>query len=185
MASERKRFNKYVASLSQRALAKVKPLPYLRVLADAEWKEHCAAIERLWSVKGHWYPLSGNNPPPHVLPFHTDYFDQEKVDLLRGILMDRRQHRVLSLRWSIGFEIELDSFEPSYKWSVGSRFLYGAGEEAFWTNPACDFLVYASHENSITIAGAWLVEAFERAMPGCRECTYLGELSTDDLRGLW
>ena len=89
------------------------------------------------------------------------------------------------LRWSLGIEIELESFCPSFASSAGSDSLYGAGEEGFWTGGESDWLVYVSHENSITLAGAWLVSAFENAVPGSASLTFLGQIPTADRRGRW
>lgn len=94
--------------------------------------------------------------------------------LLREILRKRSIERVWEIRWSMTSEIDLDSFSPSYAQSGGSTKLYGANEEAYWTSAEFQWLVYASHEDSITLAGEWLVAAFEDAVPGCRAFTYPG-----------
>ena len=69
-----------------------------------------------------------------IVAFHTDYFDQTKMFLLREILRKRSIERVWEIRWSMTSEIDLDSFLPSYAQSGGSTKLYGANEEAYWTS---------------------------------------------------
>ena len=71
---------------------------------------------------------------------------------------------------------ELKSFHPSLIRGFTEPPFFGTGEEAF---------VFASHENSITLTGEWLTEAFRKAVPNCEDSTYLGQLSTPDLRGRW
>jgi len=186
MQDQRRLFVDYIGSLAARELAAVAPLPYRRVLPEFEWKQVWTRIESRWRIDGAWYPLVEGAPPLDVLPFHVDYFDLQKIDALRNILAERGIARVIELRWSVGQELELESFCPSFAISAGSGRLYGAGEEAYWTGTEeTDWLVYVSHESSITIAGAWLISRLERAFPDCRAFTYLGEISTPDRRGRW
>ena len=66
------------------------------------------------------------DPCENIVAFHTDYFDETKMYLLREILRKRAIERVWEIRWSMTSEIELDSFSPSYAQSGGSTKLYGA-----------------------------------------------------------
>ncbi|MEP7364073.1 MAG: hypothetical protein ABI972_12525 [Acidobacteriota bacterium] len=184
MDDERRRFLQYIESLSQLELGKVRPLPYLRILTVDETKPLWDLVEKRWGIKGYCYPPPDGELPSDMLAFHTDYFDEQKIEIVRKILAERGIKRIRQLR-GIGLEIELESFQVSFSVSMGSKVLYGAGEEGYWMSEGQDFLVCASHEASITIGGAWLVEAFEHAVPGCRERTYLGELRSDDFRGRW
>src|ERR1017187_682000 len=45
------------------------------------------------------------------------------------------------------------------------------------------WVVYASHESSITVCGDWLIQFFRKEWPGCEELSYRGPFSTEDLRG--
>lgn len=186
MQDQRRLFVDYIRSIPPRKLAAVEPLPFRRVLSEVEWKQVWTRIENRWQIDGAWYPLVEGVPPPDVLPFHTDYMDQQKIEALRSILAESGVERVIELRWSVGQELELESFSPCFANSAGSGRLYGAGEEAYWTGTeSTDWLVYVSHERSITVAGAWLISKLEQAFPDCRAFTYLGEISTSDLRGRW
>lgn len=53
--------------------------------------------------------------------------------------------------------LSLREWEPAYD-----------GMEHFWTSEPLDWLVYVSHEQSITLGGTWLIEAFKRAEPTWR-----------------
>ena len=166
---ERMKFIEHVSSLSRRRLAAVRPLPFRRVLRPDERSHLCGETKKRWAIAGHWYPLASCGSPSDVIAFHTNYFDQKKIDVLRSILSERGVKRLWEFRWSVACEIELDSFYPSFEQAAGSNTLYGACEEGFWTNVRNDWLVYASPESSITLAGSWLVSEFELAMPDCVE----------------
>ncbi len=61
------------------------------------------------------------------------------------------------------YEIELAHFEAAYD-----------GREGYWTSGEMDWLIYASHESSITVAGEWLLEAVKSVWPEWREHVYTG-----------
>lgn len=103
--------------------------------------------------------------------------------ILRTFLGANGVDRLLELRWSFACELDLALFNPRFESSGGNDILYGAGQETFWTNAPYEFLVYASHGSSISIAGDWLVTAFEREVPQCRNHTYHGPIPTPDRRG--
>jgi hypothetical protein len=58
-------------------------------------------------------------------------------------------------------ELDLELFAPAY-----------TGAEAFWTDRSFDWLIYASHESSVTVTGVRLLPAFKRAFPGWRDWSY-------------
>jgi hypothetical protein len=185
LQKDREGFIQYIATLPKHQLANVKPLPFRRVLSEEEQKHLWKELADIWGVDGVWHPFMEGDLPPSTLTFHTDYFDQQKIQMLNKILADHGHTRMRELRWTIGCEIAIESFDPQFEISGGSETLYGAGQEGFWTTANRDALIYVSHENSVTISGHWLVSAFEQAFPGCREFPYLGQISTPDRRGTW
>ena len=62
---------------------------------------------------------------------------------------------------------------------------YGLGGEQYSTSELTDWVVYASHESSITIAGDWLIRILKENWPEWLQRTYQGPYSTGDLRGTW
>jgi hypothetical protein len=113
--------------------------------------------------------------PPGILAFHTDYFDR-KEEILRSLLRERGINRIWELR-EFGddeYELDLALFLPQYNFAEG-----------YWTSLHSDWLVYASHEASITLAGDWLVAGFRRIAPDCDCYQYGGPFNTSDLRGSW
>ena len=61
------------------------------------------------------------------------------------------------------YELELSVFEP-----------YHNGAGGYWCSEPMDWVIYASHEESITIGGEWLIEAIKRAWPGLDVIHLLG-----------
>jgi len=172
-------FKAYVGAMTPADLAQVEPLPYRRVLEKEESDRLWGELKRVWGVGGgYWYPLKEGPVPPDSLAFHTDYFKSINGErLLREALQRRGVSRVFLLQ-EFGdpeYEIELGIFEPEYK-DGGEQ--YSMSEDVSW-------MVYASHESSVTVCGQWLTDSFRKLRPECAERTYNGPYPTPDLRGTW
>ena len=127
-----------------------------------------------------WFPLREGHVPPHVITFHTDYFGRMSgTQILRKALEKRSVTRIYQLQ-EFGppepeYEIELGLLEPAYN----------SGGEQYSTSNPNDWVVYASHESSITICGEWLTAVFKQEWPEWSQRAYGGPYSTDDMRGTW
>ncbi|HEY6466908.1 MAG TPA: hypothetical protein VIY69_12995 [Candidatus Acidoferrales bacterium] len=179
MHEEAEDFKVYVQNLTTTDLIRVEPLPYRRVLGKQEREQLWAQLRGTWAIESHyWFPLIEAVAPSNILYFHTDYFQRiGGHSLLREAL---REHGVSTvfLVHEFGdpdYEIELGIFEPSYR----------DGGEQYSTSKQMDWIVYASHESSITIGGGWLIHVLRALHPECLEHTYRGPYSTPDLRGSW
>jgi hypothetical protein len=181
LREESEDYKTYIRILNEGDLLSVAPLPFRRVLADKECKELWSQLKMTWDIgEGYWFPLREGQAPPNVLAFHVDYFKAiNGFAILRNVLGQRGISRVFELH-EFGpdepdYEIELSIFEPAYRW----------GGEQYCTATGVDWVVYASHESSITLGGDWLVEVLKERWPGCVDRTYGGPYSTKDLRGTW
>lgn len=161
MAEERKHFAAYIQRLIIATVRNISPLPYRRTLLPAEQKRLWLDLNRRWGTEqGYWHPLITRDMPPGILAFQAAWFDHAMSSgQLRGIFARRGITRL----WELGeggpaFEIATDSFEPMY-----------AGAEGYWTSPGLDWLIYASHESSITIAGDWLIAEVKALWPDWEE----------------
>jgi hypothetical protein len=178
MAEEREVFARFVRSVPESQLASVEPLQLRRVFGEEELRQLWENLDARWDVKKHhyWWPLRDGAGPPDALSFHTDWFDAIRVAAFREVLTGHGVSQVWELRefgeW--GCEQDVSTLEPVY-----------TGEEGYWTSLSADWLVYASHESSITLAGAWLVAGFRERFPRCDEFWYAGPMSTPDQRGTW
>lgn len=52
------------------------------------------------------------------------------------------------------YELSVSSFEPHYN-----------GLEGFWSDKNLDWIIYASHESSITVGGEWLLNEIKTVWP--------------------
>lgn len=177
IAEERAKFITFIRSLTAEQINAAKPLPFRRTLAKEESDQIWTQLKAKWEIDGdYWYPLKSKKLPAGILAFHTDYFGDNKEVILRELLTRREIRRIWELRehGDDEYELELALFRPRYN-----------GAEGYWTSSGADWLVYASHESSITLAGDWLVAGFKDIVPDCDRYQYGGPFSTADLRGTW
>ena len=170
MDEERELFGRYVSDLSHEELARVEPLPFRRTLSPKESAALWAELEKRWGVKGYWYPLDRAPeaaPPPHASAFSSDPFHGDDLQkCLRDVLSTLGATRVWELReldTDTNNEIELALLEPVY-----------TGAEGFWMDSSFDWLIYASHEGSVTVAGRDLLPALYEAWRNWRDYLYDG-----------
>jgi len=165
IAEERELFCTFVRGLATRALHAVAPLPYRRSLGKAEHTRLWSHLRERWgpSEGGPWHPLLGEDLPPHVLALQQAWYARAiPPALLQRILRQHGVVRVWELReFGPEYELDLDELEPVYNFAEG-----------YWTSGDMAWLVYASHESSITVAGEWLVAAIKAAWPDWDQHVY-------------
>jgi hypothetical protein len=178
MDEERETFAHFVRSVTVNELESVEPLQFRRVFGKEELNQAWHRLDDVWDIKmGHgWWPLRAGVAPSNVIAFHEDWFNRDKIAALRELLLDHGIDRVWELRefgeWAC--EQSTMALKPAY-----------TGEEGYRMSSKVDWLVYVSHESSVTLAGEWLVEGFRRRFTVCDHFTYGGPMSTPDQRGAW
>ncbi len=164
MAEEREHFVAYVQQLTVATVQSVTSLPYRRTLLLPEEERFRREMERHWGVgKGYWHPLIARDIPAGILAFQAAWFIYAvPIEQLRDILVGRGITRLWELRESsAGFEIAIGLFVPTY-----------TGGEGYWTSPGFDWLIYASHESSVTVAGEWLLAEIKAIWPDWERYLY-------------
>lgn len=143
---EREKLCEFINNLNEIDLEKVKPLFYRKVLSEKESESLRKKLSERWSVDGYWFPLSVDKPE-NTEAFIADHFENDfGFEKLRQIVSELKIKRVFEVNENnINYEIEISVFEPYY-----------SGSEGFWFDESFDWLIYASHENSITFAGSIL-----------------------------
>jgi len=153
-------FVQYVRGFPDDDLTEVERLPFRRTLAVSEREQVWSEIKARWGIEGYWYPLSAKAPKDALALDAEPFFDAETQTRLREALAAIGVSRVWELREfdvdpeSPDRELDLEFFEPVY-----------TGAEGFWTDRSLDWLIYASHEDSVTVAGRRLLPAFKHAVP--------------------
>jgi len=161
---ERESFVRFVEASNERDWAAVAPLPFRRVLhedeADRLYRDFCAR----W---GRWYggAVEGSVAEPY-LTLHVAIVDAlpAKEHTIRAMLHALGVVRLFEVReHGDSFELELAAAGLSYD-----------GAEGFWFVHAMDWMIYASHESSITFGGERLITAARQAVPELDRYTYRG-----------
>ena len=155
-AEERTAFCDFIRGLSHSDMSAVEPLPFRRVFAADESEAVWARLRERWQIPaGYWYPLA-NCTLAGVVAFDAAAFNEgAPADRLQGILQRRGVERVWELReYGPDYEQEVSLFNPHYN-----------GAEGYWSSGALDWIVYASHESSVTVGG-WLLGEVQALWPG-------------------
>ena len=147
MNEEREALDNFISEVTEDDLLFVEPLFYRRVLTAEEGTTIWDRLQTDWGVsQAYWYPLA-DHKREDIEAFQDAYFETELgSEKLRAIF---RTHGIETL-WEmredgINYELELSVFEPYYN-----------GNEGHWCDATFEWIVYASHESSITIGG-WLL----------------------------
>jgi hypothetical protein len=149
MSQERGDFCRYIGGLTQPDLMAIERLPYRRVLTTDESKAIWSRLRSRWEIRdGYWYPLADCKLPA-VVAFKTNAFGEALAyERLRHVLAARGIERLWELReCGPEYEEDLSLFEPFYN-----------GAEGYWSSGDLDWIVYASHESSVTVGGSLLGE---------------------------
>jgi hypothetical protein len=167
-------FDEYISGLDTLQLQLIEPLPSRRVLTESESKQLRQTLAARWGVNGYWYPLAQLDSRVNVIAFHAELWEQRRgTEILLKALEERGIDKCFELlEGPSDYEIDRTLIDPTYR-----------GDEIFITS---DFgwLVYSSHESSISVAG-WLANAFRSLWPDWSRITYQGPFHTTDLRGTW
>jgi len=156
---ERRNLSSFVEGLNAADLRSVEPLFYRRVMSDEEVDLIRGKLNQHWNVcRGYWFPLTIDRPE-NVEAFQDSYFEKEISEgKLRRLLDARGVVKIYEIReHGANYELELSTFEPYYN-----------GAEGFWCDDNYDWVIYASHESSITVGG-WLLSEVKQNWPNWKE----------------
>jgi len=127
-----------------------------RILPKSEADVLRKRMASAWGVDtGYWWPLSDPRPP-HAEGFQDYYFEREfGYAALRRIFAEHGVTSAFEFREDgEAYVVRVATFEPCY-----------TGLEGFWTSDRFDWILYASHESSVTVGGEWLLPAVQAAWP--------------------
>jgi hypothetical protein len=167
-------FDKYVSSLGTGQLQLIEPMPSRRVLTKSESDKLRQTLARRWDATGYWYPLSQLNSGMNVVAFHEELWEQRRgTEIFLRALEERAIDKCYALlEGPSDYELDRALVDPTYR-----------GDETFMTSDF-EWLLYSSHEYSITVAG-WLADVFRSRWQDWARITYEGPFHTANLRGTW
>jgi len=112
-------------------------------------------MKSVWDInKYYWYPLS-ECKRDDLIAFNSEYIDSdEKLNEIIKLFKEHGENQVFEfLETGQTYEIEISNLYPYYCYNKDST-----GGEGFWTSDKMDWIIYASHEGTITFGGEWLVK---------------------------
>lgn len=137
---------------------------HMRTLNQDESEQVWKQLQEHWdTTRAGWYPMTGREMPPDVIAFQAEwFFSQISIEALHRILQTHAITRIWELReGGAVYEMDYQFLEPFYD-----------GEEGYWTSQNMDWLIYVSHEHSLTVAGEWLIAAIKTIWPRWKEHLY-------------
>ncbi len=161
-AEERVALEQFLVESTPQAWRTAQPLPYRRILAKEETDALYEAFKQRWGI---WYGgYADRTELPPYLTLHIQVWDRLPVEAaLRDFLTSRGIDRVFELA-ELGPSCECEPDLPTFQYgSETLRFVAG-----------CPWMIYASHESSITFGGAELVEHLRAALPRLGDYDYRG-----------
>ena len=152
---EREKFSTFVRQLDRTNVWDFDALPYQRVLGDDETSTVWSNLQR-WDVQpnDYWYPLVPTKITG-LVAFDSDAFD--------AAVPSRALSKILASN-DIARIWELREHGPSYIQDINCISPIYNGAEGYWTSNDIDWLIYASHEMTITIGG-WMLNAVKNIWP--------------------
>jgi hypothetical protein len=169
---ERASFLTFVATVSEEEAASMALAPYRHFLTPSERERVRTRLRKRWGVDPrdhYWFPLDDRfvSGEQSVLAVQDAYFHLEVgVAALKDLLGRRKVRRV----WQVEESLLSPDLEQDPHWCT----FHQTGGETYWTAPKLDWLIYASHERSLTFAGEWLVPAVKRLWPNWEQRIYDG-----------
>lgn len=176
LKDEGESFEQFVRTITDEELGAVEPLPYRRVLMPEETEILWNRFRSVWGIAGfYWFPLADLSPGMNAIAFHEELWQERGGrDLVQQALREKNIERCFVLR-------ELGP--PHYECAANIVDATYDGSESFATSDF-SWLIYASHESSITVAG-WLADLCRLEWRDWADLTYGGAFHTNDLRGTW
>jgi hypothetical protein len=159
---ERYQFSLFIRKAREDVLAAEGQLPFRRVLGTIEEKNFYNALFEEW---GKWYggATDLNGKRSDAITLHEEAMKAPGAyNHLHEAFTERGIYRVFELRETDG-GYELDTEIATFD-----------GSENFWTTPNLDWLVYTSHEASITFGGNWLIDRMRSFLPDFEKYNYKG-----------
>ena len=130
-----------------------------RELPDDERDALWARASAVWDIRDtHWHPLAETSRED-VAAFRASAFHAAVGAAgLRAALAAHGVRRVVETREFAELPTrELDLAQADFEYDFA---------EGYWCDARLDWLVYASHEDTLAVGGAWLSDAVKQQWPG-------------------
>ena len=168
---ERELFCAHINGLGAGALVRVVPLPFHRTLREDESRALWMRVNERWGAGGsYWFPLvQFDEMPSDLIAFRLENLSTEiGIPRLRELLASRGVRRLYELNVE-GFRQHFGAparhgTQPEYEMDLSLFEPRGQGER-YWTDDETEWLIYLSHENTVTFAGEGLITSLKNLWP--------------------
>jgi hypothetical protein len=170
-AAERELFVRFLSEVDVSGLQSEPMRPYRRTLSDGEQAAWMSKLADRWGVRTRlypWYPLIEGPIPADVVVVTGDYWANAIVDPGRAseLLQGVSSGHIIELRTDMGVGYESDD--------TLVQLFYGWELEGLFTDASLDWLIYASHEDTVALGGVHLVASLDRIAPDWRSNEWNG-----------
>jgi hypothetical protein len=142
----------------EEVLLKVGVLEVKKVLNEDEINIYKDSLKSIWEREKHyWYPLERCNRTD-LISFKSSYVDtDEKVEYFINLL---KQH-------SVKMVIEIWENDDGHTFEINNCIVQNAfwrsndyfwNNEGYWFDDRSDWIIYISHEETITFGGDWIIK---------------------------
>jgi hypothetical protein len=143
---EREKFCGFIESLTEESVGSQDILPYRRVLSPAEVAALWEDIKGRWGAdrKQFWYPLT-DRTEPSLSAFDDGKFRKRfRPPILRRMIARFGVERLYELReyGDENYVMSVELWDPFYNFAEG-----------YWVSKDLDWILYASHEGTMTVGG--------------------------------
>ena len=168
---ERELFCAHINALGANTLANVAPLPFRRTLREDESRVLWQRVNERWGAGGSfWFPLvQFDEMPSDLLAFRLENLLTEiGIPRLRELLASHGVRRLYELNVE-GFRLHLGTparhgMQPEFELDLSLFEPRGQGER-YWADDEIEWLIYLSHENTVTFAGEGLITSLKNLWP--------------------
>lgn len=146
MAEERTKFIEFINSRTTENISQVKPMPYRHRLTDQEMILVRKQLADVWNYDGdYWNPLDDKCSKETVFVTEDNLTEDDNRKIVEFIVANSSKRLFVVTEDRIDYEIELDSFNLD---------LY----ETIVTDKSFSWVIYGSHEDTLTFGGTELVD---------------------------
>lgn len=115
-----------------------------------------------WWIPCYWYPLKAiKNDIPVVAFDARDFDDENKLKILKNIFESRGINRAIIIP-----EFEREHIEENFQDMIVEQdedgYVFPYFSEKFIYDDSKEWMIYTSHEHTITFAGKWLTEEIHK-----------------------
>jgi hypothetical protein len=131
-----------------------------RLLSQTESTQIKSAVSYTWDItKQYWYPLFDCSRED-LVAFDSKYVDHDdKINFIKTILQQHGVKNIYEFRED-GVVNEIVDFVDYDFWRSDEYFW---NNECYWFSNDMDWIIYISHEETITFGGKWLVDKLKKS----------------------